>query len=149
MVEMQMSIPLDEDGFIEMECDYCKNRFMLHESVYSDDENLHFFCPICGLPNDINTFYCPEILELARQKAVNYMNEEIQRQLGPTLKTFNKNGLIKLSLKTPKRGPEKELFTPANEYTLSHQDCCDVNVKTLELDAQIGLYCPICGGTTL
>ena len=149
MIELQMSIPLDEDGFVEMECDYCKNRFMLHESVYSDDQNLHFFCPICGLPNDINTFYCPEVLELARQKAVNYMNEEIQRQLGPTLKKFNKNGLIKMSLKTPKREPEKELFTPANEYILYHQDCCDVNVKALELDARIGIYCPICGGTTL
>lgn len=149
MVELQMSIPLDKDGFVEMECDYCKNRFMLHESVYSDDQNLHFFCPICGFPNDINTFHCPEVLELARQKAVNYMNEEIQRQLGPTLKKFNKNGLIKMSLKAPRREPEKELFTPANEYTLYHQDCCDVNVKALELDAQIGIYCPICGGTTL
>lgn len=148
-MEMQISIPLDEDGFIEMECDYCKNRFMLHNSVYSDDANLHFFCPICGLPNEINTFYCSEVLELVHQKALNYATDEIYRQLGPALKRFNKNGFIKMSLKTPKRKPEKELYTPANEYVLLHQECCGVEVKALELDTQIGIYCPICGGTTL
>ena len=149
MVDLQMSLPLDEDGFVEMECDYCKNRFMIHESVYSDDQNLHFFCPICGLPNDINTFYCPEVLELAQQKAVNYMNEELRRQLSPNLRKINKHGLIKLSLEIPKQEPEKELFTPSNEYISFHQSCCGVDVKTLEFDSQIGVYCPVCGGATL
>ena len=26
-VIMEISIPLDEDGFLEMECDFCKSRF--------------------------------------------------------------------------------------------------------------------------
>lgn len=26
---LEISIPLDKDGFVEMECDFCKNRFML------------------------------------------------------------------------------------------------------------------------
>ena len=148
-ISISVSIPLDDDGFIEMECDYCKNRFMLHQSVYSDESNLHFFCPICGLPNDTNTFYCPEVLEALHQKAINYMNNEIQRQLGPSIRKLNKSGLIKMSLKTPKQEPEKELYTPANEYVLFHQHCCGVDVKTLDLDVQIGLYCPICGGSKL
>ncbi len=59
-MEMKISIPLDDDGFIEMECDYCKNRFMLHQSIYADEANLHFFCPVCGLPNSINTFIVPK-----------------------------------------------------------------------------------------
>ena len=34
-VIMEISIPLDEDGFLEMECDFCKSRFMLKKDVYS------------------------------------------------------------------------------------------------------------------
>ena len=49
-VSFEISIPLDSDGFIEMECDYCKNRFMLHHQVYESEDNINFFCPICGLP---------------------------------------------------------------------------------------------------
>ena len=53
---MKISVPLDKDCFIEMECDFCKNRFMLHRDVYESEENISFFCPICGLPNKINTY---------------------------------------------------------------------------------------------
>ena len=148
-MEIKISIPTDEDGFIEMECDYCNNRFMLHESVYSDEANLHFFCPICGLPNGIGTFYCQEVLEAARRIATNMMYDQIQKQLGPTIRKINRTGFLKMSLNIPKQIPEKELYAPAMEYILSHQDCCGIDVKTLEFDFQIGLYCPICGGTKL
>ena len=140
-MDFTIEIPLDDDGFIEMECDYCKNRFMLHQSVYSDEANLHFFCPICGLPNNV--------LEAAQQKAINYMKDEIQRQIGPTIRNINRNGFFKMSLDVPKNEPEKELYKPINEYTISHQCCCNIDVKVLELDNLIGIYCPICGGTTL
>lgn len=148
-MDIQLSIPLDKDGFIEMECDFCKNRFMLHESTYSGDTNLHFFCPVCGLPNDINTFYCPEVLELARQKTLNHAYEMIQQQLGSSIRKFNKNGLVRMSLEVPKQEPEKELYAPSNDYVQSHKSCCRIDVKTLEIDNQIGIYCPICGGSSL
>ena len=63
---MEISVPLDKENFIELECDFCKNRFMLHQDVYESDDNINFFCPICGLPNKINTFFVPEVLEKAQ-----------------------------------------------------------------------------------
>lgn len=148
-MELNISIPLDEEGFIELECDYCKNRFMIHNTVYKDDANLHFFCPICGLPNDVSSFFCPEVLEAAQRKAINYALDEIQKALGPTIKKFNKNGLVKMSIQKPKKEPEKELYSPLNQYVVSHQSCCNVDVKVSEIDKQIGVYCPICGGSNL
>ena len=35
---MEISVPLDKDCFIEMECDFCKNRFMLHKDVYEKED---------------------------------------------------------------------------------------------------------------
>lgn len=102
-VSFEISIPLDKDGFIEMECDYCKNRFMLHKEVYESEENINFFCPICGLPNRINTFFVPEVLEKAQQIAMNYMPDEIDRTLGKSIKQINKNGFIKMSMEKPKK----------------------------------------------
>ena len=83
---MKISVPLDKDCFIEMECDFCKNRFMLHQDVYESEDNINFFCPICGLPNKINTFFVPEVLEKAQQMAMNYMLEELERTLGKSAK---------------------------------------------------------------
>ena len=36
-ITFSLSIPLDEDGFLEMECDYCKGRFMLTKETFEDD----------------------------------------------------------------------------------------------------------------
>ena len=30
----EIGIPVDKDGFLEMECDFCKNRFMLHADTF-------------------------------------------------------------------------------------------------------------------
>ena len=32
---------------------------MLHRDVYESEENISLFCPICGLPNKINTYFIP------------------------------------------------------------------------------------------
>lgn len=142
---LEISIPLDEDGFIEMECDYCKNRFMLHRDVYESEENINFFCPVCGLPNRINTFFVPEVLEKVQQRAMNYMLEELDKSLGKTIKQINKSGFIKMSMKKPKKEMEKELYTPSEDYVRSKQNCCNIVVKVRNIDKETGTYCPICG----
>lgn len=148
-VTFEISIPLDEEGFIEMECDFCKNRFMLHQDVYKSEDNINFFCPVCGLPNRINTFYCPEVLDKAKQKALNYMYDEIERQLGTSIRKLNRSGIIKVTMDIPRHEIERELFTPSENYETAHCQCCDIDVKVHTIDKEIGVYCPICGGTRL
>lgn len=148
-VTMEISIPLDEDGFIEMECDFCKNRFMLHKDVYESEDNINFFCPVCGLPNRTNTFFCPEVLEKAQQKTLNYMYDEIDRMLGKTIRDINRSGFIKMSMKKPCKEPERELYTPSEDYETVHELCCEIDVKVKNIDKEIGVYCPICGGSHL
>ena len=144
-----IDIPLDEDGYLEMECDFCMNRFMLHKDTYENEEYLHFFCPICGLPNDTNTFFCTEVLEKMQQVAANYALAQIDAMLDKSFKGLNKSKFIKVTTKKSKPEPEKELYEPTKVYELVKMDCCGVNVKTQNFDKEIGIYCPICGGTTI
>lgn len=145
----EIGIPVDEDGFLEMECDFCKARFMLHKDTFQDESFLHFFCPVCGLPNGTDTFYCPEVLEKAEQMALNYMYEEISRTLGQSIKKINQSGFLKMTMDIPKKEPEKELYQSVNEYDTVRLDCCHSTVKIQYLDKEIGIYCPLCGGAKL
>lgn len=145
----EIGIPLDEDGYLEMECDFCKNRFMLHKNVYGSEENLHFFCPICGLPNATNTFFCPEVLEKARQIAENYAMEQINAMLDKSFKGLSKNKYVKVKTKKARPEPEKELYEPTRIYETVKMDCCDLYVKTQNFDKEIGVYCPVCGGAKI
>lgn len=143
---IKISIPLDKDGYIELECDYCKYRFMLPEITFTSEDTISLFCPICGLPNYINTFYTPEVLEVAQQLAVNYALEEIERSLGKSLRKFNKNSLFKMTMKSPKKEHIKELYQPISDYTVVSYNCCKTKAKVTSFDNEVGVYCPICGG---
>lgn len=142
---MEISVPLDKDGFIEMECDFCKSRFMLHKDVYENENNINFFCPICGLPNKINTFFLPEVLEKAQQMARNYALDKIEQTLGKSIKQINKSGFVKMSMKSPKREAEKELYTPSADYIKCAKNCCSIDIKVTNIDKETGTYCPVCG----
>lgn len=85
----------------------------------------------------------------AQQKALNYMYAEIDRQLGKTMREINRSGFVKMTMKKPRKEVERELYTPAESYETVHRDCCGVDVKVRNLDKEIGIYCPICGGAEL
>ena len=142
---VEISIPLDKDGFIEMECDYCKTRFMLYKDDYENEDNLFLFCPICGIPNKTNKFLVPEVLEKAQQIAENYMLDELDKMLNKSMRQINKNSFIKMSVKKTERVQEKELYTPIDAYVICRNKCCGIDVKVKNIDKETGTYCPICG----
>ena len=63
------------------------------------------------------------------QVALNYMYSELERTLGKSIKKFNKNGFVKMSMDIPKKEPEKELYQSVNEYETVELKCCDSSVK--------------------
>ena len=148
-MDLAVRIPLDGDGFLEMECDYCKNRFLLHHTIFEDDTFIHFFCPVCGMPGETSSVFCEEVIEAAEQIAMNYAMDEIQRQLGPTIRDINRSGFLKMEMKIPKREPVKELYAPVKDYRCIHKECCGIDVKVDDFDAEVGTYCPICGGAEI
>ena len=93
-----------------MECDFCKNRFMLHANTFEDENYLHFFCSVCGLPNAVDTFYCPEVLEKMQQTTINYFYSELEKALDKSINEINKNGLVKITMNIPKYESEKNYF---------------------------------------
>ncbi|WP_146767241.1 hypothetical protein [Paenibacillus sp. YN15] len=145
-VSLEMSIPVDKDGFIELECDYCKNRFMITGEEFKNGDFVHMFCPICGLPNRMNTFFTPEVIEKSRELAKQWAFDYLQKTLGPSIKSLNKSKFLKMDLKMPKANPNFQLYEPSNCYLKVKLKCCDFEVKIREIDRQIGAYCPKCGG---
>ena len=145
-VAFELSIPLDKDGFIELECDYCKNRFMITGDDFQQGDFVHMFCPICGLPNRLNTFYTPEVIEKSIELAKQWAFDYIKKSLSPSIKSINKSGFIKMDLEVPKANPHLELYEPSNSYIAVTLNCCNFVVKVREIDDQIGVYCPKCGG---
>ena len=46
---MEISIPCDEDGFVELQCHLCGEHFKLLAKDINDESNIDIWCPYCGL----------------------------------------------------------------------------------------------------
>ena len=69
----------------------------------------------------------------------------MQRSVRIRIKKINKSGFVKMSMKSPKREHEKELYTPSDDYTKCAKKCCNIDIKVTNMDKETGTYCPVCG----
>lgn len=78
-INMTISIPTDDDGYVLLQCEHCGTYFKATPSDLKDDGVLHIFCPGCGL---ISVNYITEdVLELAVKMVTNAVNDMIYNEL--------------------------------------------------------------------
>lgn len=77
-INMTISIPTDDDGYVLLQCEHCGTYFKATPSDLKDDGVLHIFCPSCGL---ISVNYITEdVLELAVKMVTNAVNDMIYNE---------------------------------------------------------------------
>ena len=71
-INMTISIPTDDDGYVLLQCEHCGTYFKATPSDLEDDGVLHIFCPSCGLISE--NYFTEDVLELAMKMATNAVN---------------------------------------------------------------------------
>jgi hypothetical protein len=67
-----VAIPLDSDGFLRRECPTCQQQFkwFSHSEGDPDTEPVdQYFCPLCGVPAGVDSWWTPEQLDYAQGAA--------------------------------------------------------------------------------
>ena len=128
----EIEVPLDVDGFADLQCPHCSERFRLRPDDYSSDEIPHIFCPSCGLPQDIH--YSNEIMDYAEPIAAAEVEKSLARELGKFGHTTFRS----------RQTDEPPVPTDA---TLQDREfsCCGRHAKLNPLTAFVDPYCPYCG----
>ena len=62
-INMTISIPTDDDGYVLLQCEHCGTYFKATPFDLKDDGVLHIFCPSCGLISE--NYITEDVLELA------------------------------------------------------------------------------------
>lgn len=128
----EIEVPLDVDGFADLQCPHCSERFRLRPDDYSSDEIPHIFCPSCGLPQDIH--YSDEIMDYAESIAAAEVEKSLARELGKFGHTTFRS----------RQTDEPPVPTDA---TLQDREfpCCGRHAKLNPLTAFVDPFCPYCG----
>lgn len=143
---IKFSIPLDDDGFLSLQCPFCSEYFKIPGTETIDDSHYELFCPYCGLVTETNHFLSKEVREKALRLAKNHMYELLNDFMSNMEKTFKNSKSVKV-----KKGKRLDLNSPKiiietdnmNTFILP---CCERKIKANLIDSIV--YCPFCGGET-
>lgn len=138
-----ISVPADEDGQVLLKCPVCGELFKVSVSVLEDDSIFEIHCPLCGIVSD--NYFTDDIISLVQNKAENYANEMIMKELKKLEKSMKK-GPLKIDVKSDyKQKSEQPIMLTIENMTIIEYPCCHIEAKIKPSLRMCGGYCPYCG----
>ena len=141
---INVSIPLDDDGFLNVECPFRSEQFKISGGDYEDEDIFQLFCPYCGQVDEKIAFVLTEDLQehittLAENMAIDMINksfDDIEKSI-----RGSKNISFKKGQDLKKENPKKLIaLNNLHEYEMK---CCDKHIKVIS--ENMGVFCPFCG----
>lgn len=99
---IEMSVPLDDDGFLRRECPTCEREFKWFNSPEGEGEPIPmggYFCPYCRVQGPPDAWWTKEQLEHAENRvARDIVGPELER-MARDLKRSSRNSLLSFDVK--------------------------------------------------
>ena len=135
----------DIDGFNSFKCSLCGEEFKLVASEVQEDDVFELFCPNCGIPSPISTYYTEDLIDHAKTIALN----EAMNMINDMFKELERSTRNNKSI-TFKRGKSLPNTKPRTLYEKVDLEqieflCCNKKAKLSLLSKTIRTYCPYCG----
>lgn len=140
-----IEIPTDSDEYFRVCCPYCRNNFKISAPEFRETDVINIFCPICGLVDELNSFFSDEVIKKALAIAQNYVEETIYQMFKNFERKTNGNSFFKFDAGKKPVASEPELYELDDHLTIVHKKCCDSHFKVTELDKWLDPYCVYCG----
>ena len=90
-IQMQITIPNDNDGFTLLKCELCGGYFKLRPSEIQDDSVIYVWCPNCGLLSE--SYITDDVIDLAMKISKNLVIDNFNKEMKRMEKKFKGNGL--------------------------------------------------------
>lgn len=173
-IQLDVSFPLDDDGFLRRECPLCNRQFKvkptsaeLHSETertahallakQSDssseeergDEPRDRWCPYCGQQASVTSWWTQEQVEyltvFARNIMARLVNEHFIRPMKRSFGSGQCGGLVSIEFKGDEMEEQEPWIAPEpNDMARFPLPCCERELK-VEGDADAPIHCFFCG----
>ena len=102
-MNIKISLPLDEDGYLDRSCPICERHFRWHDGpvgeVPSDaPETGSYYCPYCGEQSQMDAWWTREQVENMQRTAAAAVMPELTRELRETTNRISQSGFLKVKV---------------------------------------------------
>lgn len=146
-IRVPVSLPLDSDGFLRRECAACEREF----KWFSHDEGdpnaepaTQYFCPLCGEPSGLDSWWTPAQLEYRYGNAGGAIDQAVKDMMADMFKgmkglTYKPNLSFSLDIETP------DALIEPDDMVMVEPPCHPNEPLKVPDDSTERMYCLICG----
>jgi len=142
-----VSIPLDSDGFFRRECPTCGKQFKRFGNDEDDPEVEaveQYFCPLCGVPADPDSWWTPAQLTHMQGVAAPEIDRAIMQSIDDAFKgirglAFKQNDDFSLGMSAP------DPLVEPDDMVIIEPPCHPSEPVKVPEAATPCVYCLVCG----
>lgn len=147
-IEVEVSLPLDSDGFLRRECPHCMRQFKWHNGPANEEAERNtrppaYHCPFCGQPAGDGSWYTQGQVEFMEQAAAPRALDLVQDELEKMFK-----GMKGVSYK-PGSGSDRprhpDPMAEPDDMTIVASPCHGYEPVKVPESHTGPLYCLVCG----
>lgn len=150
MDEIEVSLPLDADGFLRRECPHCVRQFKWHHGPANEESEQHedplaYHCPFCGQPAGGESWWTQEQLDYMQGVAAPRMAQMVARELDQAFKSV-KSDFIRFERTGNFETPDTPMpLVEPDDMVIVTSPCHAYEPVKVPEDHTGTLYCLICG----
>lgn len=149
-MNIDVSLPLDSDGFLRRECPHCMQQFKWHSGPANEEAERHasppaYHCPLCGQPAGHDSWWTQEQLDYIQAASAPAVTRFIDDQVGKMLKSM-KSKHFKIKQTGHMREPDHpNPLVEADDMVIVASPCHAYEPVKIPDQHHSPLHCLVCG----
>lgn len=149
-MEIGISLPLDNDGFLRRQCPHCNAQFKRHHGPANEEAEeagspAAYHCPRCGEPAEPDRWFTDEQVEYIEGVAAPAMIRDANDLIRDAFKGVNSKYLKVKMTGHPDTPDEPVALVEPDDMTIVVSPCHSYEPVKVPEDAERPLHCLICG----
>jgi hypothetical protein len=149
-MDVSVSLPLDNDGFLRRECPHCMQEFKWHHGPANEEAEQAppaevYHCPFCGQPAGVDSWWTQEQLEYIQTAAMPSAIQSLEDELDGIFRSTTRKHL---SIKRTGHldSPESPMpLVEKDDMSIVTSPCHPYEPVKIPETAVSPFYCLICG----
>lgn len=147
-MEIEASVPVDDDGFLRRECPACERQFKWFYGATVDrpedaiDPDI-YFCPYCSEPAPVDQWWTTEQVEYLQGVTAASFSDAVEQEIGKMPRASG--GLIEISIETSGTVEPPSQLNEPNDMIMVASPCHAYEPIKIGEGWIDRLHCLICG----
>lgn len=147
---MDVSLPLDHDGFLRRECPHCVQQFKWHHGPANAEAEQQqptesYHCPHCGQPAGPDSWWTQEQLDLINGTITGQATRMVNDMLGNAFKGMRSNNFVQVTVTKADEPDLPDPLVEPDDMTVIASPCHSWEPVKVPEDATSPFYCLVCG----